>query len=98
MQQSEIPVTQNKILSITTTEIPGNKIISVTTSTTQQLPMQPQPTQVAVYLIVAFTVWFAKRNELAVCVYLFIFFLNPFKMVDSSDIRLIYCLANQVEV
>lgn len=54
MQQSDIPVIQNKILSITTTEIPGNKHISVTTSTAQQLPMQTQPTQVAVYIIVAF--------------------------------------------
>lgn len=55
-QQSEIPVTQNKILSITTTDIPGNKIISVTTSTQQPqqllpphaLPqMQAQSSQVA---------------------------------------------------
>lgn len=53
MQQSDIPVTQNKVLPITTTEIPGNKIISVTTSTTQPVPMQTQPTQVAVYTIVA---------------------------------------------
>lgn len=42
-QPSEIPVSQNKILSITTTEMPGNnKIISVTTSTQHQQQQQQQ--------------------------------------------------------